>query len=189
MNTNKFVAFMLTMIVVLVTVKTPISSNQQFSLKSSAFLHNTAIPTKYTCIGANKSTPLEWTGTPVNTKSFALIMDDPDAQRVVGYTWVHWIVYNIPTHCQKLPEGIATQELVSLGNGITITQGVTSWNKPGYGGPCPPRGTGIHHYHFRLYALSIEPTLPSGLTKNKLIELIKKHIIAEALLVGTYEKK
>ncbi len=164
-------------------------SNQQFSLTSSAFSHNSAIPKKYTCLGANLSTPLEWSGVPAGTKSLALIMDDPDAERVVGYTWVHWVVYNIPPSCRRLPEGLRALEKLPLGNGTFATQGITSWKKPGYGGPCPPAGTGVHHYNYRLLALSFGPELPAGLTKASLLEKVKGHIIAEARLTGTYERK
>ncbi|MCX7677881.1 MAG: YbhB/YbcL family Raf kinase inhibitor-like protein, partial [Spirochaetes bacterium] len=103
--------------------------------------------------------------------------------------WVHWVVYNIPAQCRKIPEGINTNEKISLRDGISFTQGITSWNKTGYGGPCPPKGTGVHHYHFRLYALSLEPTLPGGLTKKALMNAIKDYIIAETQLIGVYEKK
>ncbi|MCX7680251.1 MAG: YbhB/YbcL family Raf kinase inhibitor-like protein, partial [Spirochaetes bacterium] len=66
-------------------------SDQKLTLKSSAFLNNGYIPQKYTCEGLNQSIPLEWSGAPAKTKSFALVVDDPDAQKVVGYTWVHWV--------------------------------------------------------------------------------------------------
>jgi hypothetical protein len=164
-------------------------SQHQFALTSSAFSHNANIPHKYTCAGANRSTPLEWSKAPAGTKSFALIMDDPDAQRVIGYTWVHWVVYNIPAQTTRLPEGLPAHAKIALGNGTTITQGITSWKKSGYGGPCPPKGTGVHHYQYRLMALSIEPTLPEGLSKDQLLNAVKGSIIAEAKLTGTFEKK
>lgn len=164
-------------------------SNHQFSLKSSVFSHNAAIPKKHTCQSTNLSTPLEWSGIPSGTKSLALIMEDPDAERVVGYTWVHWVVYNIPPSCRYLPEGLGSSEKLPLGNGLFAIQGITSWKKPGYGGPCPPAGTGIHHYKYRLMALSIPPTLPKGLNKTKLFDAVKGNIIAEANLTGTFENK
>lgn len=166
-----------------------IRSQQGYTLTSIAFPHNGAIPKKYTCQGANLSTPIEWTGIPAGTKSFALIMDDPDAERVVGYTWVHWIVYNISPDTRKLTEGLGKASKIKLADNSWATQGITSWKKPGYGGPCPPAGTGVHHYQYRLMALSISPTLPEGLTKAKLLDAVKGHVIAEAKLTGTYENK
>ncbi len=192
MKTSKyfFISIVLFTLTSLLVISIPQSySQQQFSLKSSAFSHNAAIPRKYTCQGKNVSTPLEWHGVPAKTKSFALIMEDPDAQRVVGYTWVHWIVYNIPSKITKLPEGLLPAAKITLREGTTATHGITSWKKPGYGGPCPPAGTGVHHYQYKLLALSIEPTLPRGLSKAKLLEAIKRSIIAETHLTGIYERK
>lgn len=160
-----------------------------FTLTSNAFSNNAAIPKKYTCQGDNLSTPLEWSGVPAGTKSLALIMDDPDAEKVVGYTWVHWVVYNISPDTRKLTEGLSKASKIKLADGSWATQGITSWKKPGYGGPCPPAGTGVHHYKYRLMALSLSPTLPEGLNKAKLLDAVKGSIIAEANLTGTYGNK
>ncbi len=190
MRHNNFLIILITGIfLIFAMVDNQSYSNHQFSLTSTAFSHNSAIPKKHTCLGANLSTPLEWSGVPAGTKSFALIMEDPDAERVVGYTWVHWVMYNIPPSCRQLPEGLRALEKLPLGNGTFATQGITSWKKPGYGGPCPPAGTGLHHYNYRLLALSIGPELPAGLSKASLLEKAKGHIISEARLTGTYERK
>ena len=159
-----------------------------FEIKSPSFTNNSSIPKMYTCQGNNKSTPLTWNGAPDETKSFALIMDDPDARPVVGYTWIHWVAYNIPATVTKLPAALGTSAMVKLPGGESFTQGLTSWKKPGYGGPCPPKGTGVHRYIFMLYALKSEPNLPPGLTKEGLLNAIKGNILAEAKFIGTYTK-
>lgn len=143
-----------------------------FQLTSSAFVDGKAIPKKFTCQGANVSPALQWSGTPVGTKSFALIMDDPDAPQG---TFVHWVLFNIPATIKELKEG----EMQGIG-------GSTSFNKKVYGGPCPPEGT--HHYHFKLYALNTILLLQPGATKEQLLTAMKNHIIDQAELVGTYKK-
>jgi Raf kinase inhibitor-like YbhB/YbcL family protein len=112
-------------------------------ITSSAFGSGEMIPAKYTCDGADFSPPLEWSGSPAGTKSFALVCDDPDAP--MG-TWVHWVIFDIPPSATMLGEGI-TREKDLPGGG---TQGINDFRKIGYGGPCPPGGT--HRYFFKLYA-------------------------------------
>ncbi len=163
-------------------------SRKSFSLNSPSFSDNASIPKKYTCQGENLSTPLTWKGAPEGTKSLALIMEDPDAQPVVGYNWIHWVAYNIPPTVREIPEGLGTSATIWLPGGGSFTQGITSWKKPGYGGPCPPRGTGVHKYAYVLYALNLEPGLPPGLTKDKLLKAIGGNILAETRLAGTYTK-
>ncbi len=165
------------------------SPRAAFELTSPDFPNNGPIPREMTCQGKNYSVVLNWKNAPRATRAYALIVDDPDATPVVGYAWVHWIVYNIPASAVSLPGRMAKSAKVKLPSGETVTQGHTSWKKPGYGGPCPPKGTGVHHYIFKLYALSEDLKLPEGLTKEKLQQAIKGKSLAETQLVGTYEKK
>ena len=151
-------------------------------IHSPAFSAATPIPAKYTCDGENISVPLRWSGGPAAAQSYALICADPDAS---NGDWVHWVVYNIPPHLHALPENIDRQAVVEIA-GASITQGINSWPRIGYGGPCPPSGT--HRYFFKLYALSLSPTLPANLSKKLLLEKMHGHIIAEAELMGTYQR-
>lgn len=150
-------------------------------LKSSAFGSDQMISRKYTCEGQDVSPALSWEGAPAGTKSFALICDDPDAP--MG-TWVHWVLYDLPADTKSLAEGVAKSE--KLPNGAK--QGKTDFGSVGYGGPCPPKGHGIHHYSFKLYALDVMLDLPSGSTKAKLLQAMKGHILAEGELIGLYKR-
>ncbi len=152
-------------------------------LSSPAFAANGSIPSKYTCEGGDISPPLEWSGAPSDTKSFALIMDDPDApdpakpQRV----YVHWVVYNIPASTTKLPENAAKSGLPS-----GALQGTNDWGKQTYGGPCPPIGR--HRYFFKLYALDTELEGLHNPTKAQLEKAMEEHLVGDAELIGTYQK-
>ncbi len=148
-------------------------------IKSSAFGSGEMISSKYTCDGADFSPPLEWSGSPAGTKSFALICDDPDAP--MG-TWVHWVIYDIPPTAAMLAEGITRAKDLPGGG----TQGVNDFRKIGYGGPCPPGGT--HRYFFKLYALDAMLGLKPGITKDQLLKAMRGHILAEAQLMGTYRR-
>ena len=149
-------------------------------LESSAFQAGGTIPAKYTCDGQDLSPPLRWSGVPTGARSLALIADDPDAPRG---TWVHWVAWNIPTTIQALDEGLPKQDTVSH----QIKQGITDFKKPGYGGPCPPSGT--HRYFFKLYALDTVLTLSAQTTKSGLEQAMKGHIMDQAELMGTYQRK
>lgn len=152
-------------------------------LVSHAFEQQSPIPTKYTCDGENISVPLQWSGGPATAQSYALICADPDAS---NGDWVHWVVYDIPPQLNALPENIDRQAVVEI-DGASVTQGINSWPRIGYGGPCPPSGT--HRYFFNLYALDLLPQLPANLTKQKLLEKMHGHILAEAQLMGTYQRQ
>ena len=150
-------------------------------LTSAAFADGEPIPAKYTCDGNDVSPPLQWTNAPANTKSFALIADDPDAP--VG-TWVHWVLYDLPADSSALPENVAkTQNLT--GN---AKQGVNDFRRLGYGGPCPPPGK-PHRYFFKLYALDTMLDLKPGVTKKDLLKAMEGHVLAEGQLMGTYQRK
>jgi Raf kinase inhibitor-like YbhB/YbcL family protein len=145
-------------------------------LTSPSFTHNGAIPSQYTCDGANISPALEWSDAPQSTNSFALIVDDPDAP---GKVWVHWIVFNIPNTTQSLMENTQTGPFI---------QGTTDFNgKRAWGGPCPPSGT--HHYRFTLYALDNFLDLSAGATKEQVLDAMEGHILAQTTLIGTYQRK
>lgn len=150
------------------------------NFSSSAFTNMGKIPTKYTCEGENISPDLSWLNVPSGTKSLALICEDPDAPAKV---WTHWVAYNIDPKISILKEG---EDLSKIG----ILQGMNdSDKKNSYSGPCPPIGHGTHHYHFQLYALDTKLDLKSGATKEKLLASMKGHILAQAELIGTYERR
>lgn len=149
-------------------------------LESSAFQAGEKILAKYTCEGSDLSPPLSWGAGPAGTKSWVLIMDDPDAP--MG-TWVHWVAYNIPPSATGLAEGTPAQEKLADGT----RQGINDFRKVGYGGPCPPPGK-PHRYFFKLYALDALLELPSKATKAGLLEAMKNHILAEAQLMGQYQR-
>jgi Raf kinase inhibitor-like YbhB/YbcL family protein len=150
-------------------------------LRSSAFAHEAEIPRDYTADGADRAPPLAWDDAPAGTKSFALIMDDPDAPdpKAPKMTWVHWLVYNLPPDARALPEG------GQLPAGAR--QGINDWKRAGYGGPEPP--VGRHRYFFKLFALDVElPDLGSP-TKPTLEQAMEGHVLGRAELMGTYQKQ
>src|SRR5262245_49883390 len=150
-------------------------------LTSGAFTHNGTIPTKYTCEGADISPPLAWSSVPPNARSLALIVDDPDAPDPAApkLTWVHWVLYNIPAHTAALAEGVKQLPAGTL-------EGLNDWKRTGYGGPCPPIGR--HRYVHKLYALDVTLGDLGRPTKRVLENAIKGHVLAQAQLVGTYQK-
>ena len=147
------------------------------TIASPAFEANRAIPRKYTGDGDDISPPLVFANVPGQTRELALIVDDPDAPR--PEPWVHWVAYKIPP---------ATRELAAGAFPGGAVEGLNSWGAIGYGGPAPPKGHGTHHYHFKLYALSAPLEAPAGLDKAKLLATMSSKVIAEAELVGTYER-
>jgi Raf kinase inhibitor-like YbhB/YbcL family protein len=148
---------------------------------SPAFRGGEVIPSKYTCEGANVSPPLQWEGLPPGANSLALICDDPDAPAGI---WVHWVLYNLPINSSALPEAVPASETLSSG----AKQGINDFRRVGYGGPCPPPGK-AHRYYFKLYALDIELALKPRTTKHELLGSMEGHILAEAQLMGTYQRK
>jgi Raf kinase inhibitor-like YbhB/YbcL family protein len=152
------------------------------TMTSTAFAHNGTIPRKHSGDGQDISPPLNWSGLPAGAKELAMIVDDPDAP--TPQPWVHWVLYRIPPETKGLPEGVAP----SLHGPGSMLQGKNSWNKVGYGGPAPPRGHGLHHYHFRLYALDAPLNLEPGLTKDAVVKAMTGHILAEGVLTGTFQR-
>jgi hypothetical protein len=143
-------------------------------LSSPSFANNQAIPTKFTCQGKNISPELLIKNIPAQTQTLALILDDPDATHG---TWNHWLIWNISANTQQIPENVGA---------IFATQGITSFKKPGYGGPCPPSGS--HRYIFTLYALNQKLTLPPTANKENLLEAMNNAIIEQTTLTGLYQK-
>lgn len=150
---------------------------------SSKFGENEQIPVKYTCDGENINPPLEFQDIPEGTASLVLIVDDPDAP---SGDWVHWLVWNIDPNIRKIPENWHENQVV---------EGMTSFGKPGFGGPCPPaspakRGelSGIHRYFFKLYALDKIADLPATVVKHDLLKAVENHVIAQAQLIGLYSR-
>ena len=152
-------------------------------LTSSAFSDGQEIPVRCTCVGKDTSPPLAWSGVPEGVKSLVLIVDDPDAPdpKAPRMTWVHWVVYNIPPTVTAMPEGASAGDLSP-----EARSGLNDWKRTGYGGPCPPIGR--HRYFHKLYALD---TILTGLdhpTKKQVEAAMEGHILAQAELVGTYQK-
>ena len=164
------------------------NSPNSISLTGTAFQDGQPIPKKYSGDGQDVSPPLAWTGAPAATKQFALICDDPDAP--TEEPWVHWVLYGIPADVHSLPEGVKTTARLSEPKGAL--QGKNSWPSGqtiGYRGPAPPKGHGVHHYHFKLYALDAALSLKAELTKNQLLKAMEGHVLATGEFVGTYERK
>lgn len=154
------------------------------SISSSAFTDGGEIPEKYSCEDRDIAPPLQWQGIPADTESLVLIVDDPDAPDPAApkMTWVHWVLYNLPPDCTGLPEGARSADL-PRGTG----EGFNDWQRTGYGGPCPPIGR--HRYFHKLYALDCRlDNLGDKADKDRVVEAMQGHILAEAQLMGTYLK-
>jgi len=153
-----------------------------FLLTSPAFVDRTRIPKEHTCDGEDRSPALSWAGAPERTKSFVLIMDDPDAP--VG-TWVHWVLYDLPAALTGLPESLPKTPLVLDGAKHGACWGVDRFERTGYHGPCPPPGK-PHRYFFRLYALDAPLGLKPGATKAQVLKAMTGRVAASAELIGMY---
>jgi Raf kinase inhibitor-like YbhB/YbcL family protein len=145
---------------------------QELTIKSPAFEQNKLIPKKYTCDGQSINPPLTIEGTPKETKSLTLILDDPDAP---SGTFDHWVVWNIPPSTSKIAEKT-----------VPGTEGLNGMRKPGYTGPCPPSGT--HRYFFKVYSLDTELNLGAKSTKRDLEKAMQGHILAKGELIGLYRR-
>ncbi len=152
----------------------------KLQLMTTAFGAGGRIPSKFTCSGENISPALSWSQPPPRTRSFALIMDDPDAP---AGTWVHWVVYDLPVSARDLPEHVPPGEAVSGGG----AQGINDFSDSDYGGPCPPPGK-PHRYFFRLYALDTTLNLRGPVRRRDVDSAMKGHVIAQAELMGTFRR-
>jgi len=157
------------------------AGKDKMQLTSTAFTEGAAIPAKHTGDARDVSPPLKWTGVPDGAKSLALIVDDPDAP---GGTWVHWVLYDLPAKATELAEDVPKSQYVAGG----AKQGLNDFRRLGYGGPAPPKGK-AHRYFFKLYALDAMLDLKPGLTKKDLEKAMEKHILAQAQLIGTYQRQ
>jgi Raf kinase inhibitor-like YbhB/YbcL family protein len=150
-----------------------------FKLFSTSFPDGSWIPELFTCQGADLSPSLEWSGEPQDTRSFALIVEDPDAP---SGTWCHWLLYDLPPKVRNLAQGYKP--------GTLGLSGTNDFGKPGYGGPCPPKGHGPHRYFFKLYALDVHTLgLPAGVKLAELRRALKGRTLAEAEYAGRFERK
>ncbi len=162
------------------TPSSPTATMAPFQITSPAFEEGQPIPVTFTCDGQDISPPLAWSSPPAGTRTLALIMDDPDAP---AGTWVHWIIFNIPATTAELAQAIPS--IPQLDNGAI--QGINSWGRVGYGGPCPPRGQ-QHRYFFKLYALDTSLTLKGPPTKSALLQAMEGHILGQTQLMGVYQR-
>lgn len=148
-------------------------------LTSPAFTNGGPVPVRYTCDGEDLSPPLAWSGAPPGAQSFALLCDDPDAP---AGTWHHWAAFDVPADVVNFDEGMPSRETVGA-----IRQALNDFGRFGYGGPCPPRGHGLHHYHFRLLALDVKSLGLKGRVRCREVErAVQPHVLATAELVGTF---
>ena len=154
-----------------------------FKLTSAAFKDSEPIPLNNTQSGDNHSPELSWQGVPAGARELALIVEDPDAP---GGDFVHWIVYGIPTTLTEFSEGLPTETLPD--GKVAFAQGRNDMGRTGYAGPAPPPGK-VHHYHFRLMALDAPLNLPLNADKGSFRAALKGHVMAEADLIGTFEKR
>jgi len=153
------------------------------TITSKAFAQDAPIPKTYTCDGKDMSPPLAWSGVPDGARSLVLIVDDPDAPDPAApkMTWVHWVLYNIPVATDGLPEAIPASRLPA-----GTLEGRNDWKRTGYGGPCPP--VGRHRYFHKLYALDTVLADLGQPTKQQLEKAMQDHILAQAELIGTYQR-
>jgi len=150
-----------------------------FKVIIPAFHEGAIIPTLHTCDGADLSPSIEWSGEPKETKSFALIVDDPDAP---AGTWTHWLLYDIPAATHGVPQGYKPGQM-----GVT---GINDFGRAGYGGPCPPKGNGPHRYFFKLYAINVASLgLKAGAKREDLDCALHGKAPGEAQHMGRYERK
>lgn len=165
----------------------------KMELTCPSFKEGDSIPAKFTCHGADLSPELHIDNIPATAKSLVLICEDPDAP---SGNWVHWVLYNIPPEMTVIPENVlkvVTPVLKTKGKEVALMQGRNDFGKYGYGGPCPPHGA-PHRYFFRLYALDSKPVFTReetvrGIIRKSMLEKIKGHIVAEAVLMGIYQRQ
>jgi Raf kinase inhibitor-like YbhB/YbcL family protein len=152
-------------------------------ITSASFSHLGEIPARYTCEGEDVSPPLSWAGVPEGAQSLVLIVDDPDAPdpEAPKRTWVHWVLYNLPPAAGGLPEAVAPDALPE-----GTLEGKNDWGRTGYGGPCPPIGR--HRYFHKLYALDRMLPNMGAATKKQLLDAMEGNVLAQAEIIGTYQK-
>lgn len=149
-----------------------------FTLSSPAFTSGAAVPVRFTCDGDDVSPALQWADAPAGVAAFALVMDDPDAP---SGTFTHWLLCDIPATAAGLGAGFAP--------GATGISGTNDFGRVGYGGPCPPKGHGVHHYRFHLHALDQALGLQEAFSRHDIDGALKTHVLGTATLIGTYERR
>jgi hypothetical protein len=154
------------------------------AITSTAFRPGGEIPAAHTCQGKDTSPPLAFSGVPAGARSLALVVDDPDAPDPAAprMTWVHWVLYDLPPAATGLAEAVARRDLPR-----GTREGQNDWKRTGWGGPCPPIGR--HRYFFKLYALDVALGDLGTPTKAKLEAAMKGHVLEQAELMGTYQKR
>ena len=155
-------------------------NKMDIKISSSAFEDGGMIPSEYTCDGDDISPPLRWEDLPEKTKTIAIICDDPDAP---GGTFVHWVLYDVPANKEHLDKGLPDDETFDNGT----RQGITSFGKTGYGGPCPPSGT--HRYFFKIYALDVKINTATIIDKEHLLKAMEGHLLGQGKLMGLYKRQ
>lgn len=153
-------------------------------LETTAFTPGDAIPRKFTCEGQDISPPLEWAEAPTGTRSFALIVDDPDAP---GQTFTHWLLFNVPGDRTRLPQDVDVSTHFDAQE-PGPREGLNDFSNKGYDGPCPPHGDDAHRYFFRLYALDSTFDLEHGATKEQLTSAMEGHVLDETELVARFQR-
>ncbi len=169
---------LIALVFILIAYVRPVQA--QLTLNSPAFDSGAAIAVGNSCSGNDQSPPLTWSNAPQATKSYALIVEDPDAP---SGTFIHWVAYNIPAQVNSLPAGVPQNAEIAGGG----KNGINGFDHIGYNGPCPPPGN-MHHYHFRLFALDSMLTPGDKADAAALESAMKGHVIATAELVGTFER-
>jgi Raf kinase inhibitor-like YbhB/YbcL family protein len=177
-------AGVLALLFAVASIATAEEKSMSLTIASTAFAPNASIPSLYTCEGKDVSPPLAWSGVPAGTQSLALIVDDPDAPDPAApkMTWVHWVLYDIAAAARGLPEAVNSTALPA-----GMREGVNDWGRTGYGGPCPPIGR--HRYFHKLYALDTILRDLKRPDKAALEKAMQGHILAQAALIGTYQKR
>jgi Raf kinase inhibitor-like YbhB/YbcL family protein len=177
-------AGVLALLFAVASIATAEEKSMSLTITSTAFAPNASIPSLYTCEGKDVSPPLAWSGVPAGTQSLALIVDDPDAPDPAApkMTWVHWVLYDIAAAARGLPEAVNSTALPA-----GMREGVNDWGRTGYGGPCPPIGR--HRYFHKLYALDTILRDLKRPDKAALEKAMQGHILAQAALIGTYQKR
>jgi hypothetical protein len=152
----------------------------KLDLTSTAFQNGQALPAQFTCSGAGQSPPLSWSEPPQGTKSYALVVEDPDAP---SGTFRHWGAYDIPANLRSLDDGAGNSA------GSAFAQALNDFGKPGYGAPCPPPGHGLHHYRFKLFALDVDKLgVPANAKASDVESEAQKHVVGQGELTGTFER-
>lgn len=180
MGIMKFISAIFSILFFVITAPIFPEGGMKMEFSVPAFSNGGVIPDRFTCDGLNISPELKWSPAPSGTKSFVLIVHDPDAPRKGG--WTHWLVWNIPATATGLPEHVKTQATLPDG----IHQGLNDSRKVGYSGPCPPSGT--HRYYFYLYALDETLDLPGSVTKASLEQSMAGHILAKGEWMGKFSR-